>query len=111
MPRRNKKRWRKLRQEVMFRDGWRCQWPGCGRRKHQSVHHIIFREHGGQDEEANLITLCRSHHDYLHDQVRKLRKARAERGRQKAGRPGLFQRVRTWLFGNVSNWRQQQKGI
>lgn len=102
MARRNKKKWREMRQRVMFRDGWRCQWPGCGKRKHKSVHHIVFREHGGRDEEANLITLCRSHHDYLHAQVKKLRKARAERNRQKAVRPGLFQWVKTRLFGAAS---------
>ncbi len=29
-------------------------------------HHIVYRSKGGRDEEDNLITLCRKHHDMVH---------------------------------------------
>lgn len=31
------------------------------------VHHIIYRSHGGPDEEWNLITLCKEHHMAAHN--------------------------------------------
>ena len=34
-----------LRQRVLRRDGWRCQW--CGSRCHLEVHHKEFRSHSG----------------------------------------------------------------
>ena len=30
------------------------------------VHHIIFRSQGGGDNDDNLITLCRNHHNQAH---------------------------------------------
>lgn len=30
------------------------------------MHHIIFRNNGGSDDESNLITLCKSCHDRVH---------------------------------------------
>jgi ATP-dependent DNA helicase RecQ len=46
----------RLRQQVLRRDGWRCQ--SCGARSNLEVHHKEFRSHLGDDSEANLITLC-----------------------------------------------------
>jgi hypothetical protein len=44
-----------------------CAIPGCGR--HVSIteaHHIHYWEHGGHTDLANLLPLCRHHHDRLH---------------------------------------------
>ena len=36
-----------LRQQVMRRDGWRCQ--SCGTMANLEVHHKQFRSHSGRD--------------------------------------------------------------
>ena len=43
-----------LGQQVLRRDGWRCQ--ACGARSNLEVHHKRFRSHSGHDSEENLIT-------------------------------------------------------
>ena len=52
---------------VLNRDNYTCQ---CCKGKHKDskleVHHIVFRSHGGSDEESNLITLCHTCHKALH---------------------------------------------
>lgn len=52
---------------VLNRDNYTCQ---CCKGKHKDskleVHHIVFRSHGGSDEESNLITLCHTCHKDLH---------------------------------------------
>ena len=53
-----------LREQVLRRDGWRCQ--SCGSRTNLEVHHKEFRSHGGDDSEENLITLCVECHSILH---------------------------------------------
>ena len=53
-----------LRQQVLRRDGWRCQF--CGARANLEVHHQQFRSHTGDDSEENLITLCASCHQRMH---------------------------------------------
>jgi len=53
-----------LRQEVLRRDGWRCQ--SCGSMSNLEVHHQHFRSRLGDDSEANLITLCRVCHASAH---------------------------------------------
>lgn len=53
-----------LRQQVLRRDGWRCQ--ACGTISHLEVHHKEFRSHSGADSELNLITLCKSCHSNTH---------------------------------------------
>jgi hypothetical protein len=42
--------------------GYRCLAPGCTARANLEVHHVRFRSQGGGDEEANLVLLCRWHH-------------------------------------------------
>lgn len=54
----------KLRQCVLRRDGWRCQF--CGSRTLLEVHHQQFRSHLGDDNEQNLITLCVTCHLGVH---------------------------------------------
>ena len=53
-----------LRQQVLRRDGWRCQ--SCGAMVNLEVHHSEFRSHSGHDSEENLITLCSVCHASLH---------------------------------------------
>jgi 5-methylcytosine-specific restriction endonuclease McrA len=54
-----------LRQQVLERDGWRCQ--RCGSLGHLEVHHQQLRSRLGEDMEKNLITLCASCHRTIHN--------------------------------------------
>ncbi len=54
----------RLRQQVLQRDGWRCQC--CATRLNLEVHHKEFRSRGGDDSEENLITLCALCHSLSH---------------------------------------------
>jgi 5-methylcytosine-specific restriction endonuclease McrA len=53
-----------LRQQVLRRDGWRCQ--SCGAMSNLEVHHRQFRSRAGHDSEENLITLCTHCHAAVH---------------------------------------------
>jgi 5-methylcytosine-specific restriction endonuclease McrA len=53
-----------LREEVLKRDGWRCQL--CGKSSNLHVHHINSRSRLGDDTMRNLITLCANCHENLH---------------------------------------------
>jgi 5-methylcytosine-specific restriction endonuclease McrA len=53
-----------LRDEVLRRDGWRCQ--SCGTKSSLEVHHQEFRSRSGDDSERNLITLCSACHATVH---------------------------------------------
>jgi ATP-dependent DNA helicase RecQ len=53
-----------LRQEILRRDGWRCQ--SCGTMSNLEVHHREFRSHSGADSDENLITLCAACHARVH---------------------------------------------
>ena len=53
-----------LRQQILRRDGWRCQ--SCGAMANLEVHHKEFRSHAGGDSEGNLITLCVDCHTAAH---------------------------------------------
>ena len=54
----------RLRQRVLRRDGWRCQF--CGTMSNLEVHHKQFRSRAGADSEENLITLCTGCHAHIH---------------------------------------------
>ena len=56
--------YKQLCQQVLERDGWRCQY--CGRREQLEVHHLRSRAQSGDDSELNLITLCARCHTNLH---------------------------------------------
>jgi len=62
----------KLRQQVLRRDGWRCQ--ACGSMSNLEVHHKQFRSHSGDHSEATLITLCTVCHASAHRARHKLRR-------------------------------------
>ena len=57
-----------LRQQVLRRDGWKCQ--ACGAMTNLETHHRQFRSHSGDDSEENLITLCFSCHAEMHSRRR-----------------------------------------
>jgi 5-methylcytosine-specific restriction endonuclease McrA len=56
-----------LRERVLRRDGWRCQF--CGSRRNLEVHHQQFRSYSGEDVAENFITLCTSCHSAIHSIV------------------------------------------
>ena len=55
-----------LRRAIRERDGYRCQFPGCGSRR-TDAHHIVHWANGGETKLGNLISLCKSHHALVHD--------------------------------------------
>jgi 5-methylcytosine-specific restriction endonuclease McrA len=57
----------RLRQQVLRRDGWRCQV--CGTMSNLEIHHKEFRSHSGNDSEDNLVTLCSACHHQIHEIV------------------------------------------
>lgn len=60
-----------LRQQVLQRDSWRCQF--CGVMTNLETHHMQFRSRSGDDSELNLITLCTACHAERHRVLRALR--------------------------------------
>ena len=42
-----------------------CEFPRCGEQS-ADAHHIVYKSQGGGDEDANLIALCRAHHNQAH---------------------------------------------
>jgi 5-methylcytosine-specific restriction endonuclease McrA len=59
--------WRKLRSEVLLRDGRRCVVCGA---PGVLVDHIVPRKAGGQDVAENLRTLCRACDNARHAEKR-----------------------------------------
>ena len=50
------------------RDGYVCQHcKGKSKDKRLHVHHKVFRSDNGSDEASNLITLCKTDHDAVHN--------------------------------------------
>jgi 5-methylcytosine-specific restriction endonuclease McrA len=60
----NPELYEQLRQEVLRRDGWRCQ--ACGTISNLEVHHKQSRSHSGEDSAENLIALCATCHAEIH---------------------------------------------
>lgn len=55
-----------VRIACLMRDGYQCKH--CGKRGVRlEAHHLVFRQHGGKDTLANLLTLCEQCHHYLHE--------------------------------------------
>ncbi|HUQ06920.1 MAG TPA: HNH endonuclease signature motif containing protein [Kofleriaceae bacterium] len=57
------------RRAVLARDRHRCPVPGCTSSTFLDVHHIVHRQHGGDDRMSNLTALCELHHTLHHDGV------------------------------------------
>jgi hypothetical protein len=58
-------RW--LRRQVLHRDGDGCAFPGCEARRFLHIHHIEHWARGGPTDLDNLLTVCTSHHDLIHE--------------------------------------------
>ena len=56
----------RLRRLVLFRDGHRCQVPGCTATRGLDLHHIIHWSDDGPTDSWNLITICSRHHRMHH---------------------------------------------
>jgi hypothetical protein len=56
-----------IRRIVEHRDGGRCRFPGCERRRLVEVHHLWHWEDGGPTELDNLACLCSYHHHLAHE--------------------------------------------
>lgn len=68
-------------QQAMAREAWRLRrleqlslFPHCAGRNERvkcggrrDAHHVRSRAQGGSDDLANLVTLCRNHHNYVHE--------------------------------------------
>jgi hypothetical protein len=53
---------------VLNRDNYKCKnCKGKSKDSKLEVHHIIFRKNGGSDDHNNLITLCKTCHDKIHN--------------------------------------------
>ena len=69
---------------VLSRDNYTCQHcKGKTKDSKLEVHHIIFRSENGSDEESNLITLCKTCHDKLHEGKIELKKTGKIKGQLK----------------------------
>jgi 5-methylcytosine-specific restriction endonuclease McrA len=69
-PLKNTAAWQRARQEVLYRDGRRCQRCGSAATPFDPlhVHHVVPRSEGGNDAPGNLVTLCAM----CHPQVERL---------------------------------------
>lgn len=56
---------KRIRQELIKRDGERCTNKPCGRTTDLTVDHIIPLSHGGGNELRNLRFLCWPCHEFL----------------------------------------------
>ena len=55
------------RRAVLQRDHHRCQVPGCNNRLWLDIHHLEYFRDGGDHSEQNLLTICCTHHQLVHD--------------------------------------------
>jgi hypothetical protein len=93
---------------VLTRDGYTCQrCQGKSKDHRLEVHHLVFRSAHGSDEQANLLTLCKTCHESLHAGTVTLKQAGKRKGnllhatQMNSIRTQLLQRVQaeeTWGF-------------
>lgn len=59
--------WKEARRRTLKRDRYQCRVFSCTVKgaKNLTVHHILPRDLGGGNNDANLITLCPKHHDEI----------------------------------------------
>jgi hypothetical protein len=55
-----------LHRALRARDGTRCTFPGCGCRG-TDAHHVQSWAEGGPTVLANLTSLCKRHHTFVHE--------------------------------------------
>ncbi len=58
--------YKRMRDPVLERDGWKCTVPFCSARAQLTVHHIQYRSHGVCHSPWNLPTVCTFHHTLIH---------------------------------------------
>lgn len=59
--------WLNLQRQVFERDNFRCRHcKGKSKNYELHAHHVIHREHGGEDNIENIITLCKTCHVEYH---------------------------------------------
>jgi 5-methylcytosine-specific restriction endonuclease McrA len=62
----NKKGFYNIKAYILHRDGYQCQ--KCKTKKGKlHIHHIVFRSNGGTNSPENLIVLCHTCHDKVHN--------------------------------------------
>jgi hypothetical protein len=85
---------RPAQQATYVKAGWRCMAPGCSSRRNLEEHHVIYRSQGGGNQAANLVCLCRFHHQMGEHDGRMRVRGRAPLGLiwslGRGGRGGLF---------------------
>ena len=59
----------RVRREVLARDRHRCQAPGCENTRFLEIHHRVPRARGGDNDPANLVTLCSACHRLWHERA------------------------------------------
>jgi len=64
----------RIRREVLERDGYTCQAPGCHHRAFLEIHHRIPVADGGRSVAENLVTLCSRCHRKLHEREAEMRR-------------------------------------
>lgn len=57
----------------------------CGSTNWLEIHHIYYRSQGGNDDERNLIRLCKKCHEMVHSNKRKWQKFLMEKQHNKYG--------------------------
>jgi len=57
----------KVERRVRLRDKDACQVPGCRNRLFTEIHHIEMRMDGGPNTPDNLLVICGTHHQLLHE--------------------------------------------
>jgi len=54
---------RRIKEEA----GFKCAVTNCSTTSPLDIHHILYQENGGLDEDNNLICLCRNCHGRIHN--------------------------------------------
>lgn len=67
--------YKKAKMLAMVRDDFTCRLCGCRRFFDLTTHHLVPVAQGGQNSPVNLVTLCRSCHDGLHQAMDERRRA------------------------------------
>lgn len=78
--------WKRKREEILKRDNYQCM--ACGGKCNLQVHHLTYKNIGNENE-WELITLCKSCHQQYHEvkdryieSVKQARKEYREKGQQ-----------------------------
>ena len=52
--------------QIRYRDR-ECRFPGCGARRFNEAHHIVWWRHGGRTDLDDLLLICSFHHRLVHE--------------------------------------------